>query len=336
MAIGPTYDGHRMASGAHSPTAEALGGFEPDEPDLPRCPACGELLGTPLLQGRDRLYGLPGRFAIACCEACGLGVTLPVVDSAQLASLYPAVYGAHDELPQGSLKLVSAVIHCLLAWQALHTKPLDRLACVPAGRMLDVGCGRGDLGSWFVHRGWVVTGVEPSEQACAVARQRGVDARAGVLAEVELEPASYDVAVFRHSLEHVIDPVGDLRRVRQALRDDGMAIVSVPDFGCWQRRLFGDRWLHLDLPRHRIHFDAPSLHATLVRAGFSRVDVGTLSSVVALPASIQYAIVGRCMFPSGWKLRLAIAVCAISAPASWLVNRTAGGGDVLYAVARAS
>ena len=304
-----------------------------DGPDRERCPVCAGMLGAPLLRARDRLYRLPGTFSIARCEACGLGVTLPIVDAAQLAAFYPAAYGAYDALPTGLLGLISRTTHRVLAWQALHTAPLERLARVPAGRLLDVGCGRGDLGSWFVRRGWSVVGVEPSAQACAVARQRGVDAHAGTLADVELEPQAYDVVTFRHSLEHVTDPVADMRRARQALRAGGVAIVTVPNFGCWQRRRFADRWVHLDPPRHRIHFDAASLRTTLNRAGFARVETCTASSAVALPVSMQYAIVGRCLFPSGLKLRAAIAVCSLTTPLSWLVNRVAGEGDVLHAVA---
>jgi SAM-dependent methyltransferase len=323
----------RMASDTHSSTTQILAEPSPGEPDLPHCPACEGALEAPLLEARDRLYGLPGTSSIACCAVCGLGVTLPVADAAQLASFYPSTYGAHDSLPRGALALVSTAIHRLLAWQALRTAPLDRLAHTPTGQLLDVGCGRGDLGSWFVHRGWSVTGVEPSEHACTVARHRGVDARLGTLADVKLEPGSYDAVVFRHSLEHVIDPVADLRRARETLRDDGVVIVTVPNFGCWQRRLFRDRWLHLDVPRHRVHFDPGSLRAALERAGFARAEIGTLSTAVALPVSIQYAIAGRCLFPSGWKLRLAIAVCALTTPASWLVNKAAGSGDVVFAVA---
>jgi 2-polyprenyl-3-methyl-5-hydroxy-6-metoxy-1,4-benzoquinol methylase len=302
--------------------------------DLDRtgCPACGGRLGTPLLASPDRLCGLPGRFSVARCEACGLGVTLPVVDAARLASYYPSTYGAY-ELPTGALGLIAKAIQRLQSRQALRTAPLEHLAELPAGRLLDVGCGRGDLGSWFIQRGWSAAGVEPSVQACAVARGRGVDARAGTLAEVELEPKAYDAVVFRQSLEHITDPVLDLRRAREALRDGGVAIVSVPNFGCWQRRRFGERWFHLDLPRHRLHFDASTLRATLARAGFARVEICTSSSAVGLPASIQYAIAGRCLFPAGLKLRIAVAACAITTPLAWLLNRLAGEGDVLHAVA---
>jgi SAM-dependent methyltransferase len=290
------------------------------------------MLGAPLLASPDRLCGLPGTFSVACCESCGLGVTLPAADASELESYYPTTYGAY-ELPGGLLRLLSVTIQRLQCWQALRTAPLKRLAGAPARRLLDVGCGRGDLGAWFVRHGWWVVGIEPSAGACAVARSRGVDTRHGTLADVELEPGGYDAVVFRQSLEHVADPLADLRRAHDALHDGGIAIVSVPNFGCWQRRRFGAHWFHLDLPRHRFHFTPDSLHATLARAGFEQVEICTSSSPIGLPASIQYALTGRCLFPAGLKLRIAVAMCAPVAPLAWLLDRLAGEGDVLHAVA---
>jgi SAM-dependent methyltransferase len=320
--------------GGSSPTA-AFGETAFRDRDCVQCPACGGALRAPLLEGRDRLYGLDGTFSLARCATCGIGVTLPLVEAAQLASFYPASYGAYDSLPSGPLRVISLAVQRLLAWQALHTFPLQRLARARPGRLLDVGCGRGDLGSWFVQRGWSVVGVEPSAGACAVARRRGVDARTGMLTDMKLPPKSFDGVVFRHSLEHVADPVADLQRVRLALCDAGVAVISVPNFGCWQRESFGDRWLHLDLPRHRFHFDSDSLRATLERSGFIHISTRTSSSAVALPASIQYALAGRCLFPSGLELRIAIAACALTTPVSWLVNQLFGEGDVLHAIASA-
>jgi 2-polyprenyl-3-methyl-5-hydroxy-6-metoxy-1,4-benzoquinol methylase len=228
---------------------------------------------------------------------------------------------------------ISSAIQGLQRRRALRTAPLARLAGMPAGSLLDVGCGRGDLGSWFRARGWSVTGVEPSPEACTVARRRGMEVRTGTLAEVALDPDSYDVVVFRQSLEHVADPLADLRIALSALRGGGVAIISVPNFGCWQRRRFGGAWFHLDLPRHRFHFDAGALRATLARAGFSDVETSTSSSTVGLPGSIQYATVRRCLFPGGLALRIAVAACALTAPLAWFADRVAGEGDVLHAVA---
>ena len=168
-----------------------------------------------------------------------------------------------------------------------------------------------------------------------MARSRGVHARAGTLSDIELEPETYDVVVFRQSLEHVSDPESDLRRAHGALRDGGVAIVSVPNFGCWQSRRFGACWFQLDLPRHRFHFNANALRTMLARAGFWRVETTTSSSSVGLAASVQYALAGRCLFANGLKLRIAVALCAPTAPLVRLLNRLAGEGDVLHAVAYA-
>jgi SAM-dependent methyltransferase len=297
------------------------------------CPVCAGPLGPPLLSSPDRLHGVPGSFSVSRCECCGLGVTLPTALGAeQLAAFYPRTYGAFG-LPTGVLGLCSAAIRRLQSWQALRTAPLESLVRMPPGRLLDVGCGRGDLGSWFIARGWRAVGVEPSPEASALARSRGLEAHPGTLPEVQLAPGSFDAVVFRQSLEHVSDPLSDLRRAYGALRDGGLLAVSVPNFGCWQRRRFGGHWFHLDLPRHRFHFDAGALEGALTRAGFEDVQILTSSSTAGLPASIQYAIAGRCLFPGGLPLRVAAASCALTLPATWMLARLTGQGDVLHALA---
>jgi len=336
--MSPTFAHPNASYDAHMPAIDEPAATERNAPALAklaqsRCPVCGEGLGTALLEARDLMWSVPGRFSVARCEGCELGVTLPLVDDAQLGSFYPAAYGAHSPQLTGALALVSKGMQRALAWQALHSVPLSHLAAIGPGRLLDVGCGNGELGAWLVRRGWTVVGVEPSADACAVARERGLEAREGILADVELEPSAYDAVVFRHSLEHVTDPVADLRRVRDALHGDGVAILSLPHFDCWQREKFGECWFNLEVPRHRFHFNAASLRSTLAAAGFTRTVTHTSTSAIALPASIQYALTGRFLLGSGLKLRIAIAACDLAAPLSWLVNRLAGSGDLLHAVA---
>jgi SAM-dependent methyltransferase len=230
--------------------------------------------------------------------------------------------------------LISATIRRLQVWLALRGMPLGPLRDLPPAQALDVGCGRGDMAAALVDRGWRVTGVEPSTDACKVARSRGVDAREGTLADVPLDPGTYTAAVFQHSLEHTGDPVSDLRTVATALKPGGLVSITVPNFGSWQARRFGSRWFHLDLPRHRVHFTEAGLRAVLERAGLEVLRVHTTSSSIGLPASIQYALAGRCLFPEGMGLRVAGGLCALAYPACLVVDRAAGAGDVLQAVAR--
>jgi len=296
------------------------------------CPICDTQLPAPAIRAPDRLHGTPGAFAVAVCDTCGAGVTLPLVQAHELASFYPAQYSPYEAVRGSAAAAISTAIQF---WQGLRTRqtpPMQAVAALDPGQGVDVGCGRGDLAAMFVKRGWRMVGVEPAPQACEVARKRGVDAREGVLATVELEPQAYDAALFRQSLEHTIDPVGDLRLVHPALAPDGIVAISVPNFGCWQSRRFGASWYHLDLPRHRTHFTAGALDRTLRSAGFDDVQVTTSTSVEGLWASLQYRVLGRCLFPSGLRLRVAVALCPLGLPIALGLNRS--GGDLLHAVAR--
>ena len=298
------------------------------------CPCCGGALDPqPVLAGPDRLHGVAGRFEVAACGRCGAGVTLPRLPAEELGAFYPAGYAPYDPATGRVVGLISAAIQRWQGWRALRTAPLSEARSVGPARAVDVGCGRGDLAAHLVGHGWRVTGIEPSGEACAAAAARGVDARQGTLEQVELEADAYDVAVFQHSLEHVVDPVGDLRRVRTALRDGGLVLVSVPHFDSWQRRRFRDRWYHLDLPRHRVHFTRAGLADALTAAGLRPVRLSTSTSAVGLPATLQYGVFGRCLFPDGLRLRVASGLCAATLPLSRLADRLAGDGDVLHAVA---
>jgi SAM-dependent methyltransferase len=212
--------------------------------------------------------------------------------------------------------------------------PLAAIASRAPARGLDVGCGRGDLAAELVNRGWAMTGVEPSENACAAARARGVDARAGTLATVGLEDTAYDAIVFQHSLEHTLDPRGDLEKVRAALAPGGVVAITVPNFGSWQARRFRDRWFHLDLPRHRTHFTRQGLEQVVRAAGLEVEEIRTSTSSVGLPATLQYRAFGRCLFPGGLKLRVAAGLCVLVLPLARLLDRIGGGGDQLHILAR--
>jgi len=157
--------------------------------DEHRCRACGsELAEASTLDGIDRLHGTPGGFEVVICNACGSGTTLPVVDEGLLASLYPGGYGAYEPAGAGAVGAISRVIRWYQGRRALYRAPFSTIRGRPPGRLVDVGCGRGDLAAVFVGRGWHATGIEPSASACATARSRGVEARHGTLADITLEP----------------------------------------------------------------------------------------------------------------------------------------------------
>lgn len=304
------------------------------EADSYTCAACGGALDGPRFRGADRLHGLVGSFDVARCRRCGAGTTLPPLDDVELSALYPSDYGPYDDRMSAPLRAVSWAIRRSQGLASWHAMPLNALRELVPGRGLDVGCGRGDLAALLMRRGWRMAGVEPSPAACEAARLRGVDARCGTLATVQLEPDAYDAIVFKHSLEHTSDPRRDLGAVARALAPGGLLLITVPNFGCWQAKRLGARWYHLDLPRHRTHFTRQALVAALESAGLDLVSASTSTSAVGLPASLQYLWLGRCVFPGGIGLRVASGLAALTQPIARAINAIFGGGDELQVLAR--
>ena len=295
-----------------------------------RCLAChGPLEQTAILTGRDLMHGVSGSYAVHRCSACGSGTTLPLAAAEDLAAYYPPSYAPHG-VPRGLLARAMQRV------QRARDRRFPLLALRSGGgpgRLLDVGCGRGDLVASWIGAGWQAVGVEPSPAAAAAARRRGAEVLVGTLATVSLERESVDAAVFRHSLEHVLDPQADLRRVHAALRPGGKLAVIVPNWDSWQRRAFAERWFPLELPRHRTHFTAAGLRAALEKSGYSDVDVRPATPLTTTVWSLQLRLFGRCLTGEGSS---GIAGYAASLPVAGIVHaidRVCGDGDFIHAAA---
>jgi SAM-dependent methyltransferase len=293
------------------------------------CLCCaGPLEAPPVLVGRDFMHGVRGRYEVFVCRRCGSGTTLPLAGPEEIAGYYSDEYAPYVP-PRGALAAAMRILQ-----RARDRRfPLGALRDRSPGVLLDVGCGRGDLCASWIQAGWRAVGVEPSPRAAAVARERGVETLVGTLDTVSLPAEAYDVAVFRHSLEHVSDPRADLRQVHAALRPGGRVGVIVPNWGSWQRRAFGDRWFPLELPRHRCHFSAEGLRRALAAAGFVDAVVRPGTPFITTTWSLQLCLFGRCLTNSGAALLAGYAaslpVAALVRPVDLLLR----DGDFLHAAA---
>ncbi len=288
----------------------------------------------PILIGVDRLLGVPGRFSVFQCPNCMAGHTAPPASASELASYYVPGYASHEQVSESRISRLALLAKRVHVRAILRSLPLESALLGGTGTALDVGCGRGDLAAGLVRLAWRVSGVEVSRQAAEIARSRGVVIEGETLSSATLPSETYDLVIFRHSLEHLPDPVANLRRANAAMRHGGRLVVSVPNFDSWQRRLFGSRWFHLDVPRHRFHFTPIALATAVQSAGFSICETSTSTSALGLPSSIQYLLLGRCIAARGLPFRVAVLACWLSFPLTWTIDRIGGGGDTLHVIAR--
>jgi hypothetical protein len=120
-------------------------------------------------------------------------------------------------------------------------------------------------------RGWKASGVEPSAWAVAEGSSRsGVSLRQGAIETLRIRKDSADALVLLDVLEHLIDPVGALRRVHPMLAPDGLLVISTINTSGMHARLSSKRWPWFT--RAHINYPGPvQLALMLRRAGFEMV-----------------------------------------------------------------
>lgn len=202
------------------------------------CAWCGApLRGGVRLRGRTQ------------CPACGVTTTDPWPSPAELETAYADWYR-----PDGG-RFSGLGDEILRRTRGRLSKRIDQIA--PPGPVLDVGAGDGALLTALRAVGRDASGLER--------RGGGPGIREGDLSEEE--GGACAAIVFWHSLEHLPRPGAAIDVVATLLRPGGVAIVAVPNSASLQARVFGDRWLALDLPRHLVHLTAAALLERMRAAG---------------------------------------------------------------------
>lgn len=124
------------------------------------------------------------------------------------------------------------------------------------GKILDIGAGTGDFLSVAKNDGWQTTGVEPSDRAKSIAKNKGVSF---VEETSELENHSFDVISMWHVLEHVPDLGKQIKELKRLLKPTGTLIIAVPNFKSFDAQHYGKFWAAYDVPIHFWHFSKTAI-----------------------------------------------------------------------------
>jgi methionine biosynthesis protein MetW len=132
----------------------------------------------------------------------------------------------------------------------------------PGSKVLDLGCGDGDLLQWLAENKSVdARGVEISSAKVQRAIARGVSVYQGDIDEglADYPDGAFDYIILSQTLQETHQPRSVLREM---LRVGRRAIVAFPNFGHWRMRLallFGGRAPITELFPHT-WYDSPNIH----------------------------------------------------------------------------
>lgn len=140
------------------------------------------------------------------------------------------------------------------------------------GRLLDVGCGNGELLLEAAARGFDVAGLDVSTHAVArtnasLGREVAVS---GTIESAGIPDRSFDVCVCTDVVEHTRDPIRFLAELRRVLKPGGLVLLATPDVSSWSARVMRRSWYEFKT-EHLHYFTRTSLETAMVRVGFREV-----------------------------------------------------------------
>jgi len=206
-------------------------------------------------------------FSYHRCGGCGLLYTPVFFDADQLTELYAHMAPNMDAVPGDAIG----------ATQRGYYRHAERTAPLGGG-YLEIGPDVGHLAEVAARRGgfdhfWLY---EPNRAVHDTLR-RAVGRHAITLStdmdDLSAVPdGTVGLAVMVHVLDHLLDPVAMLEKIRPKLRPDGLLMAVTHNEGSLLRNVMGTRWPPFCL-QHPELYNTATLRRLMKRAGFARVSV---------------------------------------------------------------
>ena len=193
--------------------------------ELKNCPICGSEKHSVFLTCTDHFL-TKEKFTIVKCDKCGFTFVNPRPEQSQLAGYYESTeYISHSGTSKGIVNSVYKFIR-----NYTHKAKLKLVTKYAKGnKILDIGCGSGELLSLFRKIGWETLGIEPNQTAREFAvKQYCINVYEEAHLK-EIDDGMMDVISMWHVLEHVSLLNERMQEVKRVLKDDGVLFIAVPN-----------------------------------------------------------------------------------------------------------
>lgn len=224
------------------------------------CRVCGETKEMKQVRGREMMYGTKEEFDYFICPKCGCMQIREVPED--LGKYYGGNYYSY----------APRTVHAVEG-------PKDMT------RILDVGCGSGDLLCQMAEKGMgCLTGCDPFIEN-ELHYENGVNIYKCSIHEMEGE---YDYIYLNDSFEHMTNPNEVMDSIRRLLAPKGVARIKIPVFPNIAWDLFGRNWYQMDAPRHIFLHSKESMRYLTEKHGLKLIETKFDSNISQIICSFFY------------------------------------------------
>lgn len=227
------------------------------------CPACKSTNTSRIDHINTHHPAYSSETSLLKCTDCTLFFASPLPDEKKLSEIYSGEY----HYPKGALmdKLVDA-------WTTSELVS-DRnlvLKYKNAGKILDIGAGRGDMLVQFPVNLWERSAFDPFLSQTDIAElKKKIGSQVNDFDSLEKYPENtFDVVMLRNVIEHTAAFPSLLKNIYRIIKKDGILCIRTPNIASEDFKKLGTNWYVVFMPGHIVFFDTKTLSDNLLKAGF--------------------------------------------------------------------
>ena len=263
-----------------------------------KCRVCENAEGNLPYEAQEMMFGLKDSFKYFQCAHC-LCLQISHIPE-DMSRYYPSDYYSYhlksDSNPLRKLLVKARDRYALEGEGAIGKflyqrnphivlKSFSPLKLTRDSRILDVGCGAGDLLTHFCDLGYTnLLGIDPFNEK-DILYKNGLEIKKLFLSEAQGE---WDAISLSHSFEHVPDPVQTLAHIRRLLSQAGVCVLRIPIVSSYAWKHYGVKWAQFDAPRHFFLHSIESMQHLAEQAQLDLFDIVYDSTAIQFWGSEQY------------------------------------------------
>ena len=194
-------------------------------------------------------------FNLVKCNSCSFVYLNQRPDSTEIASYYGSEYKPHKEQQKVTVSFFKRISYF---WKLFHLKKYVSTSRVH----LDIGSGDGKFSQYLNKNKFSSFNYDPFSKKL----NNSVDIDKKI-------NSKYNLITLWHSIEHIHDIDGMLKRILRMLTPSGYVFIACPNYNSIDRKILKEKWVAFDVPRHLYHFDVDSMKKILKKYNFKIVKI---------------------------------------------------------------